>query len=192
TTVVEHLERELGPAFRRVRRFHSRPRFGADLGNSVVSNPHGQRPRSWISSLLKTVMIVGDYWLGWVRLVMPAKVRSTLVMFDRYYHDMLVDPVRYRLPPGFAACQWLACLVPQPDLWLVLHASAETLIERKGELDHRSANALVRSYRELAARLPQASLIDTDRGLEITLSDAVAAVRLVLERRAIAGLDGAR
>ena len=191
TTVVEHLERELAPAFRRVRRFHFRPWFGKP-GGTVVSDPHGQPPRSWIAGLAKTALYLVDYWLGWVRLVMPAKVRSTLVVFDRYYHDILVDPRRYRLPPYFGPSRWLAFLVPQPDMWLVLHASAVTLIERKAELDHDTANALAESYRELAARLPHASLINTDRELELTLSDAVQAVRLVLEQRVLASQVGER
>jgi hypothetical protein len=86
----------------------------------------------------------------------------------------------------------VAFLVPQPDMWLVLHASAGTLIERKAELDLDTAHALTESYRELAAKLPNASLIDTDRELELALSDAVQAVRLVLEQRVVASLVGER
>ena len=48
------------------------------------------------------------------------------------------------------------------------------------------------SYRELAARLPHASLINTDRELELTLSEAVQAVRLVLEQRVLASQVGER
>ena len=191
TTVVEHLLRELAPAFRRVRRFHFRPRFGTP-GGAVVSDPHGRPPRGWIASLAKMMLYVVDYWVGWGCLVIPAKVRSTLVVFDRYFHDMLVDPKRYRLPLQFAPTRWLACLAPTPDIWLVLHASAETSIARKAELDYRTANALGDAYRELAARVPQARLIDTDRELDRTLGDAVKAVRLVLEQRVLASGAGER
>jgi thymidylate kinase len=191
TTVIEHLTRELAPAFRRVRRFHFRPWFGKQ-GGAVVSDPHGQPPRSWIGSFTKTTLYLIDYWLGWLRLVMPAKVRSTLVVFDRYYHDMLVDAKRYRLPPHFRPIRWLAFLVPQPDMWLVLDASAATLIERKAELDYDTASELAESYRELAMRLPHASLISTDKELELTLSDAVRAVRFVLEQRVLASPVGER
>lgn len=185
TTMVEHLEREVAPAFRRVRRFHFRPWFGKP-GGRVVSDPHAQPPRTWLVGLVKTWMYIVDYWLGWVSLVMPAKIRSTLVLFDRYYHDSVVDSARYRLPRYFGPSRWFAFLVPQPDMWLVLHASPATLIDRKGELDYDTANVLAESYRALCRRLPNASLIDTEQELESALGDVVKTVRLVLEQRVAA------
>ena len=58
--------------------------------------------------------------------IRPALRNSTLILFDRYYHDVLVDPVRYRLPAStlwFA--RFLARLVPPPDLYILLDVPAE-------------------------------------------------------------------
>lgn len=186
TTVIEHLERELAPAFRRMRRFHLRPRFGAALGNTVCAEPHGQPPRGWVACALKVLFFAGDYWIGWIRLVLPARVRSTLLVFDRYYHDMLVDPVRYRLSPRFRLAHSFAPFIPKPDIWLFLRASPAALIARKQELDPAMARRLVEDYSKLADELGIAVEISTDDSLESSLERAVAAVRTRLEQRALA------
>lgn len=177
TTVIERLEKEIAPAFRRVKRIHLRPRFGKTSGNSApVTDPHAQSPRGQIASALKILFFISDYWIGWLRLVYPAKVRSTLVIFDRYYHDMLVDSMRYRLPEGFFLPGLLARLVPKPDIWLILDAPAETLVARKGEITLQAAQNLTIKYRSLAAQLPDAISIHTGTSLEKTLVEVVSAV----------------
>lgn len=177
TTVIEHLEKEIAPAFRRNIRFHLRPHFGRTGGVlAPVTNPHAQKPRGRLASAVKTLMFIADYWLGWLRSVYPAKVRSTLVVFDRYYHDMLIDPVRYRLPLNCLLPKFLAWSVPQPDLWLILDAPPEILVARKGEITLQAAQELTIKYRSLAHSLPNAVLINTGAGLEETLADVVRVV----------------
>lgn len=172
TTIIEHLERELAPAFRRVHRFHLRPHFGLARENAPVANPHSSPSRGRLASTVKIALFLADYWLGWLRLVFPAKVRSGLVIFDRYYHDMLADPVRYRLPNGFSLPRAMACLVPRPDICLVLHAPPEKLVARKGEVSLVAARMLAIAYTQLANRL-DAHLVDTDAELEKTLAEAL-------------------
>lgn len=191
TTVIEHLERELAPAFRRVRRYHLRPHFGAKSGGVAVTNPHAQKPRGHLASAAKAILFIIDYWIGWLRWVYPAKVRSSLVIFDRYYHDMLVDPARYRLPRGSFLQRLLAGLVPKPDIWLVLHAPPELLVARKGEISLEAAHTLSAGYARLAQQL-HAIPIDTGRGLEETLAAAVAAPIDYLATRTAARIGSAR
>ncbi|MBN8455595.1 hypothetical protein [Accumulibacter sp.] len=184
TTVIEHLEKEFACAFRGVRRFHLRPHFGRSSGGAPVSDPHAQEPRGRFASCLKIGMFVADYWSGWLRQVMPSKIRSTLIVFDRYYHDLLVDQRRYRLPVRFALPRWISPLIPQPDLWLVLDAPAESLVARKGEISLESARSLTTAYTALAHRLPNAVIIDSGTSVDQTLQAAVRAVRERLGIRA--------
>lgn len=183
TTVIEHLEREFLPAFRRVRRFHLRPHFGKGSSGTAVTDPHAQPPRGILASSMKVGMFIADYWLGWVKHVVPAKIRSSFIVFDRYYHDMLVDTRRYRLPEKFPLARWFKGLVPQPDLWIVLDARPELLVARKGEISLADAERLTVAYRNLCADLPNALLVDTSQPLDKTLADAVCAVRTYLEAR---------
>ena len=183
TTLINHLEQEFAPAFRQLRRFHLRPHFGNVASGGAVTQPHAQPPRGYFVSTLKMGLFLADYGSGWLRHVRLAKMRSSLVVFDRYFHDMLVDPQRYRLPQNFAPARWLAPLIPKPDLWLVLNAKPEQLVARKGEITLADAQQLSLAYQELARELPNAVMVDTSQSLEATLTDAVAAVRQQLEHR---------
>lgn len=183
TTVIEHLEKELAPAFRKVRRFHLRPHFGKQGAGGAVTNPHASPPRGVIAGLAKMVLFIIDYWWGYIKIIYPAKVRSTMVIFDRHFYDMLVDPVRYRLPNNFWPAKLFAKLVPKPDLWLVLDAPATLLVSRKGELDLTAAEALTNNYRNLAKDLPNAYLVNTGGTLNETYSNSITPILAALAQR---------
>lgn len=183
TTVLDHLGRELAPAFRRVRRYHLRPHFGGTRPGTIVTDPHGQTPRGWALSTAKMALFLWDYLWGWARTIWPDSIRSTLVLFDRYFHDMLVDPARYRLSSRFPVARWVAPLVPAPDMWLVLTAPAATLLARKNELTPQAAESLAVAYKSLAATLPSAVLIDTSQPIDDVLAQTVKAVCDRMEAR---------
>jgi thymidylate kinase len=173
STVIEHLCTELAPAFRSVQRCHLRPRWGGGGSAVAATDPHGQPPRGWAASSAKVAFFLLDYWIGWATRIQPAKVRSSLVVFDRYFHDMLADPVRYRLPPGFPLARWVAPLVPQPDVWIVLQAEPQVLVSRKGEITLEAAEQLTGRYRELARQLG-AVVVDSGGDRAQTVADVLA------------------
>ncbi|HOY70141.1 MAG TPA: hypothetical protein PKV03_02765 [Methylotenera sp.] len=183
TTVIEHIESEFSPAFRKLNRYHLRPHFGKQGTGSVVTNPHASPPRSALAGLAKMVLFLVDYWWGYIRRIYPAKVRSTLVIFDRHFYDMLVDPTRYRLPQRFWPAKLFAKLIPQPDVWLVLDAPPALLVSRKGEIDLTSAEMLTSRYRALAQSLPNAYIVNTGGTLEETYSNAIRILLAALAKR---------
>lgn len=183
TTIIKCLEKELAMAFRGNKRFHLRPRFGVQSDLGVVTNPHASPPRPWPLCIIKLFYFLIDYWLGWLRLVLPLKIRSTLVIFDRYFHDILLDPVRYRVPPGMFAPKIFAALVPSPDLWIVLSAKPEQLVERKGEVTLDEAVNLTAAYISFAKDNSRCVIIDTSLDLDSSCSTAVTACLDYLEMR---------
>jgi hypothetical protein len=86
---------------------------------------------------------------------------------------MLADPVRYRLPPGFPLARWVAPLVPQPDVWIVLQAEPQVLVSRKGEITLEAAEQLTGRYRELARQLG-AVVVDSGGDRAQTVADVLA------------------
>ncbi len=183
TTVIEHLEKELAPAFRQVKRFHLRPHFGREGKGGIVTNPHSSPPRSSLASFAKMILFAIDYWWGYTISVYPAKVRSTLVIFDRHFYDMIVDPTRYRLPQDFLPAKLFTKFIPKPDIWLVLDAPAALLVSRKGELDLVSAEVLTNRYRAMAMKLPNGNLVNTGGAINETYINAIAPVLTMLAKR---------
>lgn len=171
SSVIEQYLSALAPAFRRTACFHLRPRLlrGSSDGRTDNTDPHGQIPRGALMSAAKLLFLWADYVLGYCFRVRPLLVRSTLVVFDRYYQDLLIDARRFR----YGGPQWLArlvaALIPMPDLMLVLDAPAHVLQARKQEVSAEESARQAEAYRAVAnspALRGHAVLVDAARPLE--------------------------
>lgn len=191
SSLIEALTDVSRLAFRRINSYHLRPRLllrGSSTPGGKVTDPHGKPARSLGASLAKLAVFwcdyVGGYWLR----VRPQMVRSTLVIFDRYYQDLLVDPKRFR----FKAPYWITLLVgrlmPLPDLVFILDAPAEILQARKREISVEECMRQREAYRKLAAELQRRTrtvVIDTSRPLDECVQQAASEIFEFLEARRI-------
>ncbi|MHC4618037.1 MAG: hypothetical protein ACYTEQ_09825 [Planctomycetota bacterium] len=98
-----------------------------------ANNPHSQGKHGVLISLILLLYYFVDFWLGHIFTVCPALQRGSLVVFERYYYDILADPRRYRLT-HLKLSRFLAFCVPQPDALFVLYADPRLIRERKPEL----------------------------------------------------------
>ena len=87
--------------------------------------PHSSKPRTFLLSILKLFYFLVLYNSGYWFTIYIHKVRSRLVIFDRYYHDIIVDPIRYMNGAGVFWSKLLGVFIPKPDLWILLDASPE-------------------------------------------------------------------
>jgi len=162
STVARLVERHLAPAFRTTRRYHLRPHFGGGVDEGpAMQEPHAQRPRRLISSLAKLSLWWADYQFSYLFHILPRLIRAGLVVFDRHFLDLSVDPVRYR----FGGPLWLARavgrLIPSAGtLFFYLDAPAHVVRERKVELPVGEIERQRRGYLQLIAGLPQGYVID--------------------------------
>lgn len=179
STLIEGIVKEVAGAFRRTARFHLMPALLRRQGDGgPVTDPHGKPPRSWFGSLLKLAYYWLDYTLGYWLKIRPLLIRSTLVLFDRYYDDLLIDPRRYRYGGPVWLARLLGRFIPKPDLFIILDLPAEVAHARKPEVPMEEARRLRERYLELAFSLPNAHVVDASRSLEEVVAEAH---RLILE-----------
>jgi thymidylate kinase len=115
---------------------------------------------------------LADYWLGYVLLLIPGLVRSSLIIFDRYYYDMVADPARYRYGGPRRLLEVLSRVAPHPDLTLLLDAPADVIVDRKGELTLHEAEHLRGSYLSVCARVKNVHRLDATQPAEAVLTEA--------------------
>jgi len=185
TSVLRRVGEDLAPAFRREAYFHLRPHLGrgAAIASGPVTDPHGADPRGHLLSTAKLFYFLFDYVFGYAFRLHPKLVRSTLVLFDRYFHDLLVDPKRYR----YGGAMWLArlfgAILPRPDLWVVLDAPAEVVVARKGEVPLAEAARQREAYRSVTQRFSDVALVDASQPLETVVRDVESHILDRLEKR---------
>ncbi|MGC1424030.1 MAG: hypothetical protein WA354_22290 [Terracidiphilus sp.] len=185
SVVIDAIQQQFRFAYDKVKCFHLRPkslRRGAAT-QQVVTNPHGKPPRSPLLSVLKILFMMADYWLGYALQIAPAMRRSQLIVFDRYIYDLLVDSKRVR----YGGPQWLlrlaACLVPHPDMVILLDAPPDVLWARKREVPFDEVMRQRDEYCKLARSLPFATIVNAAQPLSDVIRDVDCAIVEHFERR---------
>jgi Serine acetyltransferase len=145
-----------------------------------------REPRGRFTTIVKLMMFVVDYWLGYWLWIRPKLVRSTLVVSNRYFDDVLVDPRLYRIDHALAFARLLLRWVPRPHLWLVFDIPSQALQERQGEQGELGAEEATRQrgeYRRLLAGHDNVVVLDADQPLDRVVAQAECAIAAQLARR---------
>lgn len=143
--------------------FHLKPihKKKNDINDVIVENPHQFLPYGAFKSYLKLMVFIFQYNLGWFRNIRPLLNKPSLVIFDRYYDDLLVDFKRYRYGGSLSAAKWVSNFIPKATFYFVLTADSEIIHKRKQEVSLSELSSQITGYR---------SLVDNDRYIHIDVS----------------------
>jgi thymidylate kinase len=179
STLIENLGAQLDGAFRLRHLFHWRPGLLFKGRRRPESRPHSRQPLGPLASVAHLMGHLADHILGFPLRIRPLLVHSGLVLFDRYFDDIVADPARYRCSAPASLVRVTAALRPRPDLMLVLEAPAEVIAARKQETTQQAIAESAEQYRRLAEQ-PFACRIDARLAPdEVALRAANAAVDLL-------------
>ena len=174
STLVEQLIHSSRRAFRRTRVFHWRPALlWRRAATGDTTQPHARPCRSAAASIARLCAFLFDYWAGYAVLIAPRLARSGLIIFDRYFDDILIDPLRYRYGGPAWIARMLARVAPRPDLFLILDSPEHVIASRKQELTSEELQGQRQLYLEYAGRQARARTIDGSRQLaDVTMQAA--------------------
>ena len=166
TTVIEMLIERLGGVFRTAHSYmHFRPMLFGNLGEVAHSaglkrevdrnynDPHRGKKVGVVNSLVRLVYYSVDYIVGyWLKV--KSQIRITrLVIFDRYYTDVICDSRRSRIFLNYKFLHWFGrVFVPQLDYNVLLTASVETVLARKQELTREGIERINEKIEYLAGK----------------------------------------
>lgn len=175
SSVIEGIREKLCRMGIQQRMMHWRP-YGLkgreDLG-IPVSDPHSAPPRGSLQSIAKLGMLWVDWWIPSLTVLLHARAKTSVVISDRYYNDLLADPVRYRYGGSLRLARRAFRYFPKPDLVFVLTGTASVIHPRKEEVSMEELqNQLIR-YRTLCSEVGDAGrLINVDRPLDEVIDEA--------------------
>jgi thymidylate kinase len=175
SSVIQGLVGKLDRTGRTMKMRHLRPQTVTRLlcrPEPITVDPHGKPPRGAFLSLVKIIVWLVEEWHAYFF----QEKRETLLLCDRYYDDLLIDPKRYR----FGAPLWLARLVgkmmPRPKLWILLNAPAEVLQARKQEVHPKETARQCQAYLAFVRRQREHLVVDASQSLDKVIADVVQAV----------------
>lgn len=184
STLINELIHISQRAFRRTRVFHWRPALlWKRTAQADTTQPHARRCRSSVSSIIRLCAFLFDYWAGYAILIVPLLARSGLIVFDRYFDDVLIDPLRYRYGGPHGLARILSRLAPRPDLVLIVDSPEDVIFSRKQELTSEELGQQRQLYLEYADHQPRARTIDGSRQLPDVTRDAAQSLFSLLANR---------
>lgn len=98
------------------------------------SNPHRAKPSGWFGSLVRLGYYYLDYLVGYFRSVRPVLLKREIMLFDRYYFDMICDPARSRISLPYSFLRLVGRLLPLPKYAFFIHVDPREVYRRKQEL----------------------------------------------------------
>ena len=142
---------------------------------TINLNPHGKPLRSALTSIGKITVWLMEEWYAYLF----RDRRDSMLICDRYYHDLLIDPIRYRYGGPMWVAKLIGKLMPQPDLWVLLDAPVEVLQTRKQEVSWEESERQRQAYKDFVTAQRVHIITESVQSLDrvvIEVEHAIAAI----------------
>lgn len=164
TTIIDLILERLAPVFRTAYRYyHFRPALFGNLGEVAhsagvkkevdrnYSQPHRGGKTGKVSSMVRLLYYSLDYIVGyWLKVKSVTRI-TRLVIFDRYYTDIICDSRRSRIYLNYKFLYGFGKLfIPSLDYNILLTAGTDTILARKRELDEEGIRLINKKIDYLA------------------------------------------
>ena len=189
STLARELIAATDELFRRSKHVHWTagvlPRLSRVLGRSShdVTRPHGHGLRS----LPVSYIALAYYWFdnfvgGWVTL-RHVRRRTGLVLMERGWWDIAVDPRRYRMRVSPSIVRVLGSVLPAPDIVFTLEGPADLFVSRKDELPRQEIERQLHAWRHIAPTVATTIPLDTSTSIDGSVAVAREHIAQRLEAR---------
>ncbi|TDE33711.1 hypothetical protein [Antarcticimicrobium sediminis] len=114
--------------------------------------PHRAKPSGLAGSTARLVYYWLDYMGGYSHSVRPVLKRREVMLFDRYYFDMIADSFRSRIALPMPLLLAMGRILPLPKYAFFIHVKPAEIHRRKQELTKERIVALNARYGDLVRR----------------------------------------
>ena len=150
--------------FKHSRYLHLKPYIVFQDRRTTVRNPHNYKKSLFIVSLLRIFS-----WLISYKIFFIKNKKKNIYIFDRYAHDILIDPLRYRHNLSKNLTKLILGFFPDPDLWIFLKPTLRVLKSRKSELSESELKRQSKDYSIFFKNKKNVLILDTNKKNKISI-----------------------
>ena len=137
TTIAKSLNKKL----KKSKYLHLKPYILFKDRRRVVRNPHLLKKSSFTISFIRIIS-----WLISYKFFFIMNNKCKIYVFDRYAHDILIDPLRYKHNLSKNLTKFILNFFPKPNLWIFLNTDLKTIKSRKRELPDNVLKHQIQNY----------------------------------------------
>lgn len=130
----------------------------------VVKEPHKQNKSGLVISLLRLFS-----WFISYKVFFLLNKKKNIYIFDRYAHDIIIDPLRYKHNLSNRTTKFLLNNFPKPDLWIFLKPPIKTLKSRKFELSEQELKHQIKKYSNFFINKKNVLILNTNNKYKILI-----------------------
>ena len=101
-------------------------------------------------------------WLISYKIFFILNKNKKIYIFDRYAHDILIDPLRYKHSLSQKITEYFLNYFPSPNLWIFLNPSIKTIKSRKRELSDDELKRQTSEYRQFFRKKKNVLMLNTN------------------------------
>jgi thymidylate kinase len=183
SSIIKTLSKKLDGSAQHIKIIHLKHSlFEFEKKSSSNKIPHKGKPRSVVISVIKIF-----YWLYCYhyKKIFHGYKNSTIILWDRYMYDILIDPIRYKIKLPKTLFNLSKIIVPKPDYTFILTGRPKDIFKRKKELTLNEIKNYNSKYLQISYKLKNSKIIDTSRGINNTSDKILNDMKIILKKASI-------
>jgi len=137
------------------------------------NRPHRGAETGSLNSFVRLLYYIFDYILGYYIIVKPVLFRRGLVIFDRYYTDIISDSRRSRINLNYKIIFLFRNIVPKLNYNFLITVNPDLILKRKNELNRFQINEIYRKLDYIYKKGNDYKIIDNNLSPSIAISEVI-------------------
>ena len=156
SSIINKIKKELDENKISNKHIHLKPNFFFNKTSKPTKDPHNQLLRSNFLSFIKLI-----YWLILFKVFFFIEkfLKNRVLLFDRYPHDVAIDPIRYRFDLSKNLTFKILDFFPKPHYWIIMTGNPKKIFERKKEVKLKTIINQISKYESFAKKKTNSILI---------------------------------
>lgn len=192
TTISTSIMESIGEIFDEKYYFHGHYGFFPEFKNLVPSQKYKEAGKEYGEKLdekvpggvipyLLVIYYSLEYIIGYHYLNLKNRNKKTLMLFDRYFYDYIIQPGPFKMENFYM--RLLLRIIPQPDRIIYLHSPPELVHNRKPELSVDEIQRQLKICDKILKKIPITDKIDNSAPLDDVLADIYANILTIYTKK---------